>query len=699
MSQPKKKKLTFYQRVLKQARIFLALGFYVIPIQAGKKTPRIKGWTDLRLDTHEQLKSTFRPTDNIGVLLGEPSGGLVDVDLDCDEAIDLAESFLPETERIHGREGKRESHRTYIVNPIPDPKKYTDNDGTTLLELRSTGQQTLIPPSIHPSGEPIFWETAGEPGQPKTEELMRSLRRLAACTLLARRWSPKGSRHDLTLPLAGALLKSGWSVNDVKHFITAAARTANDEEWESRKHDVKSTAERLAAGKPATGIPTLIEILGDKVVSKLTEWLELSPPLPPKLLSIAQSWPEPADEAAFRGLAVEFVSLVEPHSEADPIALLSQFLVGFGNIIGRSAHFQVEGDKHFTNLFVALVGPTSKARKGSALSQVKRLLKMVDPNWAGACELSGLSSGEGLVWAVRDQIFSKDGEKVLDVGVEDKRLFVIEPEIAQQLKLMTTASNILSTILRQAWDSGDLRTATKNAPGQATGAHVSLIGHITQQELLRCLTETETANGFANRFIWLAVRRSKPLPEGGNLDDDAFTKLVKKLKATVKWARTIKRMHRSKKAKELWANVYPKLSEGKAGLLGAVISRAEAQVVRLSVIYALLDKSSTIQTQHLRAALALWDYAERSATFIFGDSLGDPVADEILRALQVNTQGLTRTEISKLFAGHQKSAEISRALVVLAQSGLVSYKPEQTGGRPDQRWFVLTEIAKNAKKG
>jgi hypothetical protein len=104
------------------------------------------------------------------------------------------------------------------------------------------------------------------------------------------------------------------------------------------------------------------------------------------------------------------VSLGKSHSEGDPVALLSQFLDGFGNMVGRKAYFQVEADKHYTNLYVVLVGATSKARKGSALSQVKRFLRIADSDWTDNYVLSGLSSGEGLIWAVRDPIYSKDGD-------------------------------------------------------------------------------------------------------------------------------------------------------------------------------------------------------------------------------------------------------------------------------------------------
>src|SRR5262249_32824568 len=147
--------------------------------------------------------------------------------------------------------------------------------------------------------------------------------------------------------------------------------------------------------------------------------------------------------------------------------------------------------------------------------------------------------------------------------------------IAQQLKLISREGNILSAVVRQAWDSGNLRTLTKNSPAQATGAHISIVGHITASELRRYLNQTEIGNGFANRFLWLCVQRSKVLPEGGKLDEDDLLQITERLKITIEWARRVKRMYRSEKARRLWAEVYPELSEGRAGLLGAVTSRAE----------------------------------------------------------------------------------------------------------------------------
>jgi hypothetical protein len=154
-------------------------------------------------------------------------------------------------------------------------------------------------------------------------------------------------------------------------------------------------------------------------------------------------WPKPLATEAFHGLAGEIVRELEPATEADPAALLLQLLVGFGNVIGRAAHFRVESDCHFTNECLVLVGKSSKSRKGTSYGRIRDLLSAADADWVRDREQTGLSSAEGLIWAVRDPIMKmeriKDQGQVryeqveADPGVTDKRLFVVEPEYANVL--------------------------------------------------------------------------------------------------------------------------------------------------------------------------------------------------------------------------------------------------------------------------
>jgi hypothetical protein len=395
--------------------------------------------------------------------------------------------------------------------------------------------------------------------------------------------------------------------------------------------------------------------------------------------------------AAYHGLAGRIVETIEPHSEADPVAVLMHVLVGLGNVIGRGPHALVEHTEHTCGEFVALVGDTAKGRKGQAWSTPRHLLRQVDEAWAKTRIKHGLSSGEGVIYNVRDARWGidKKGNRVIeDDGEPDKRLLIIEAELATVLRRMQSETNSLSAVLREAWETGDLSTLTKNSPLRATGAHVSLLAHTTREELVTSLTETDRANGFANRFIYIWVRRSKCLPDPALIPDTALAPFVGELREVVEWSRHHRVLGRDGEARDLWAAVYPKLSEGESGLLGAVLARSEAHVLRLSLIYAVLDRSPVVRPVHLRAALALWDYADASARRIFGAALGLSVADTILSALG-KRRAMTKTEILRLFGSNREESEIAAALAVLIEHGRAkktSRPPKGGKGRSAEVW-------------
>jgi hypothetical protein len=692
-------------KILTTAILYIKLGWAVLPIPEKSKAPSLKNWTELRI-TVEEAPEYFTEGMNIGVIVGEASKGLGDVDLDCDEAIALAGDFLPPTGLCHGRESRPRSHWWYVTEPVPQHAAYDDIDGSRLVELRSTGHQTVVPPSIHPSGEQIVWHDEREPAKVSPEVLETAVRRLAACTLVARHWPEKGSRNKAALALTGALLRIGWSPSETERFVSAAARTAGDEEWQQRGNCATSTERRLVEERNATGWPTLCEILGPPTVERLKNWLDAKSTASSVKRGVeARRWPEPISKDAYHGVIGDIVSAMAPHSEADEAALLIQALVAAGNVIGRQAYFQVEADKHYANFFIVVVGVSAKGRKGVSWGQIRNLFASVDPTW-GQRLASGLSSGEGLIWAVRDpikkQVAVKEKGKIVgyqteivDHGVSDKRLLVIEPEFASVLNAMQREGNKLSALIRQAWETGDLQSLTKNSPAVATGACISIVGHTTKSDLLKYLDSTEMANGFANRFLWVMARRSKVLPEGGKLHEVDFKPIIERL-AQVRDFLGVEEVdlvdHRVKWCKDAlaeWCNIYPRLSEGTPGMLGAITGRAEAQVTRLATLYALLDLTLEIRVEHLHAALAVWKYCEDSARFIFGSSLGDPNADALLRAIRDSGVGMSRTQINEFFGHKKQASEIDRVLIVLSEMGLIKMEKRDTGGRPEERWIPV----------
>jgi hypothetical protein len=389
-------------------------------------------------------------------------------------------------------------------------------------------------------------------------------------------------------------------------------------------------------------------------------------------------WPAPPDPVAHHGLPGAIVSKIAPHTEADPSAILTQLLVCAGALIGRDAFFQVEATRHHPNEFVVLVGDSSKARKGSSFDHVARLLNHADPAFTARLS-TGLSSGEGLIWAVRDA-------QGPDSGALDKRLLVIEPEFASVLKSTSRELSTLSPTLRSAWDGRPLALLTRTAPARATEAHISIIGHITQTELRRHTTTVEIANGFLNRFLFAAVRRVRLLPEGGDPDPLKSTGLGRYLTSVLKHAHTAGKVTFTPDARELWWHTYPQLTQPTDSLLGQLTARAEAHAIRLALIYALLDGQKTIAPEHLQAALALWDYTERSAAWALGQTTGDPLAEHIHAALARSPHGLTRTQIRDLCQRNLPTDRVEQALAALTAAGRAQRHRTLTGGRPAELW-------------
>jgi hypothetical protein len=407
-------------------------------------------------------------------------------------------------------------------------------------------------------------------------------------------------------------------------------------------------------------------------------------------------WPS-LDSEALYGLPGEIVRSIDPYTEADPAAVLIHVLAAFGNIIGSRAHAAVQNDLHPARIFAVVIGSSSKGRKGTSWSTSKEIFSNIDSHWSDYRVRSGLSSGEGLIYHVRDELrktvpIRKGGriidyeEEIEDAGESDKRMLCIESEFSNMLKVMGREGNSLSGVVRQAWDNGNLSTLTRNNPLRATGAHVSVIGHTTKDELTRTLSATEQGNGFANRFLWLLAKRSKALPHGAALPQEIMVRLTEKMARAVSFGRNAGRIARDTPANEMWEKIYEPLSEGRPGLAGAVLNRAEAQVLRLSLIYALMDCSEVIRVEHLQAAIAAWDYCEASVNYIFGSKTGNPCADRIADALRESVSGcLTDDEIGRLFGGH-RTQDKDLALNLLQRLGRVIKEIKQTRGRPVTIW-------------
>ncbi len=645
-------------------------GWRVLPL-AGK-IPTLKDWTNKASANAEQIQDwwTQQPTANVGIATGTLSQLFVlDVDPDKggDDSLRKLEARygpLPVTiEVITGGGG----HHYYFQHPGVSLGNSAGKLGPG-LDIRTDGGQVVAPPSVHPdTGRTYEWEGAHHPDDippaPAPAWLINLLnsKRDTAPARTGQTFQD-GRRNDSLAREAGRLRRIGLSQTELQ----AALLAMNTERCQPplAADEVRGIAESIAR-YPA---------------------MQDSPP----------TWPI-LDDAALHGLAGDVVRVIEPHTEADPVALLVSFVSEFGTMLNRGPHMILDGSPHPLLFWPVLVGQSSKSRKGTASRRIESLLSLADESWTrGECK-GTLSSGEGLAFAVRDPQYEEQplkekgcptGESVtvcVDSGVEDKRLFLVQSEFGAVLKIMAREGNSLSGVLRDAWDGLTLAPMTKANRVRATSPHIGIVAHVTRDELLRNLTNTETVNGFGNRFVWFAVRRSREVPFSSSPDEADLSALAREIRKVLPVARACGELVLSMSARDLWAHSYHDLSADRPGMAGALLGRAEAQVMRLSGLYAVLDGQSTIDLVHLNAALALWQHAEASTRLIFGDSLGDPVADTMLKAIRANGER-TDSDLSALFKGHRTAAELERAKGVLIQAGLAHCATIETEGRPRIVW-------------
>ncbi len=648
-----------------------ARGWRVLPVKG--KIPTLRDWPIKASTDLEQIRAwwTEQPTANVGLATGTQSRLFV-LDVDPDKGGDdslgrLEAQYGPLPVTIEALTGGGGRHYYF-----QHPSIVLGNSAGKLgpgLDIRTDGGQVVAPPSVHPVTQRAYeWEAAHHPDDvspaPVPQWLLDKLTAESERRHAQERgvMLPEGQRNDALARIAGKLRHDGLNQKELEAALLEINR-------QRCKPPLPDDEVRGIAGSIARY---------------------------PTVQASAQEWPI-LDDAALHGLAGEVVRLIEPHTEADPVALLVSFLSECGAMLNRGPHLILDGSYHPLLFWPVIVGQSSKSRKGTAGRRIETLLNMADEGWTRGESKGTLSSGEGLAYAVRDPVDKEEplkergrptGEMVtirIDAGIEDKRLFLVQSEFGSVLMIMAREGSSLSGVLRDAWDGLTLAPMTKANRVRATNPHIGIVAHVTQDELLRNLTDTETVNGFGNRFCWFAVRRSKELPFPSSPSQSDLSALAAAIRKTLPAARACGELTLSPSARELWAHSYHDLSADRPGMAGALLGRAEAQVMRLSGIYAVLDRRSTIDLVHLKAALALWRHAEASTRLIFGDSLGDPVADTMLKAIRARGE-LTDSEISDFFKRHKSAAELERAKGVLSHAGLAYQETIETDGRPRIVW-------------
>jgi Bifunctional DNA primase/polymerase, N-terminal len=271
---------------------FMERGWKPVPVPYREKKPTGNGWQKQKITPANADKYFNNPRMNIGVQLGRESGGLTDIDLDCPEAIALADLMLPPTRAVFGRQSKPRSHRLYVTDLCKTESKaairYSEPEAlardtkerTTLVELRigaaDKGAQTVAPGSIHPSGEPIRWDDDGDPATVDGSHLKNWVATLATAALLVRHYPAEGSRHEAALVLGGVLARvPEIEAGDIKSFVYDVARAAGDDEAEERGRSAAGALDLFKRGEPTPGMPRMDEVWGSALADTVAKWLNI----------------------------------------------------------------------------------------------------------------------------------------------------------------------------------------------------------------------------------------------------------------------------------------------------------------------------------------------------------------------------------------------------------------------------------------
>jgi len=412
----------------------------------------------------------------------------------------------------------------------------------------------------------------------------------------------------------------------------------------------------------------------------------------------------------FPELVADIVKAACANSEAHPVAVAANVVALFCCAVGRVPFQRIGDSVAHARVFALIVGRSGKARKGTAEATPREVFRRADAVLRKRHQnddrlrihAGGLSTGEGVAWAIRDPIEPDPATgKGGDLGVADKRLMVIESEFANVLAQVKREGNILSATIRNLWDGRDIEPLTKTSRLSATKPHVVLTGHITAFELREKSSETDAANGLLNRFVILHVHRPKLVPLPEPTPEAVLDALAQRVADAIDHA-TQGNPHGSNtneivmtpEARALWVELYPQITRDMDGKAGNLMARSEVYARMLAMVFCLMDRRGEIEPCDLLAALAWVEYWHQSITFAFltGDDEpeDDPFVKELM-ALVTQRPGIKLSEIQEHWH-RNRVPEVKAALEKLlnmAPPPVEMRKDASTGGRVAQRYYPV----------
>lgn len=394
---------------------------------------------------------------------------------------------------------------------------------------------------------------------------------------------------------------------------------------------------------------------------------------------------DPPDERIMRGPIGDWLTLIEPETEASLASLGAGLIAALGAFIGRRLKLQVGRITHTPNIFVVQVGPTGTARKGTADGEIRHFLETLDRNFAYNNIASGFGSGEALIERVSDPEYDKDDK--LKSGTPDQRLYIQESEFSKLLRIADRQGNILSDVIRLAFDANrPLANAAKGSRKLKSSNHcISLFGGITPEELTQLFPALAAVSGTGNRYLWVWSDPDKLLPFGGQPVDITDTTIRVRMNVNP-LVRDHKTIGFSDDARQWWETHYPTLRQAShvPENIRPMVTRLSDQIQRIALVYAATEGSQTVTSDHLEAGSAWAQHSTQTVQAILGGLVRNQEAGRILAALRQHPGvPAKKTELHDLFSRHLTGTAMDTALDDLEEAGLAySWTATSGGGRP-----------------
>jgi len=410
----------------------------------------------------------------------------------------------------------------------------------------------------------------------------------------------------------------------------------------------------------------------------------------------------------FVPLIREIVDVACATSEAHPVAVAANVISFFSCMVGRGIYQRIGDSKIHCRPFVLIVGKSGKARKGTAESTVREIFSRADgfirqrrdSEERLRIHAGGLSTGEGVAWAVRDPKEADDNGKGGDVGMNDKRLLVIEAEFDNLLSQLRRENNTLSATIRNLFDGRDLEPLTKTSQTRASKPHICIIGHITGHELREKSTENDAANGLMNRFMLLYVYRPKLVALPEPTPEERLNALANRIATAVLTATggdlhasNTREVSMSLAARSMWVKSYPRLTRDRDGKGGSLLARSEVYARMLAMIFASMDGRQSIEVCDLQAAIAWVEYWHDSISYVFNCTDEEGGLDEFTAKVLAEVTkhpGVSLTELQAVWS-RKRIKEVKGSLeklMNLAPPLVVVSRDDGTGGRSALRYYT-----------